>query len=451
MSGDGDLSEEDWCRAVLENPSLIYDPQPDEVVKRQHTVPRGYLKLFSDNPDSKTPQIHCFDKANNDIGRRSVSDVCVDKHFYETAILWKNAIEKHHIGHFENEFWPVRDKVVSTESLASLSIDEKRTLITFIMVQDFRSRDVIESIEKMIDGALNILSSRNVIGRGKRSPRDLSRICFVGALDEGLSYMDGWVEKPLVLLKDSHARFTTSDKPVIRYNPVFSRKSMFELDAWPFPGVELFFPLSDKLCLRLMCEHALGLGRHLLRLAFIRGLGKQRGYLVSHDFQNGLRIGKLHLERSSRDLLMLEQKQAVGLLEGEVDFINELMAINAIRQVIGRDEKSLAKQYELAQSNESIRTSRDRNHERESLDYALSVVVDIENGTWSDRLPPFRRSESSLFKSVRGDIKRSLNRVQEHILKSHQVAADVADHSSVFCSSFDAEDGPSPMISEEPW
>lgn len=220
--------------------------------KRQHFVPRHYLKGFS-ILNGKKHFLYSYNKENGKIFPANIKDIGHENYFYD--ISENQEIEKS-LSDLESEFNIVLQKLIKNKDLSVLSTKEKKVLSKFIALQHLRTKESrinLEQINKRLFNKIkdNIPNSDNLdVEIDKDELRDTHVEIMFELTDELSEIMLNEMSWKLCV-NNTDTPFWTSDHPCVSYNELDpeSHKSNMGLRC---KGFQLHFPLSDELLLILM-------------------------------------------------------------------------------------------------------------------------------------------------------------------------------------------------------
>ena len=209
---------------------------------------RLYLRQFAADRRAKNPQLYAFDKTNQRVHRPSVRNVCSELHFYEKG---DQGLEKW-LTSFEDQFTAPFRHLLTADSVAELSVEQRGAIAVFLAVQFVRTREQREAMK-----SLSLVMSKKIVEWGadpgewanvsEEALRAQHRSMLLGLATNAAETM---VEMKWVLMLNRTPMPTwTSDNPIALYNPV---------DAGPrgnlglrCEGIQLNFPLSPTRTLTL--------------------------------------------------------------------------------------------------------------------------------------------------------------------------------------------------------
>lgn len=223
------------------------------VTKKQHYVPRFYLKHFA-KQDNGQYFVNCFDKSTFNKFKVNIKDVACENYFYEISDLANNALERM-LSDFESQIVKIYEKIIFSESLACLKWTEKTVFAQFVLLQESRTRERREHIRDMVEGLEKWLSDKPLSEKMLKEWKNLGS-------EEGIRRVQLMLVAETLLKKDKQVDillnmkwsllknltkipFWTSDNPITRYNPYTYGPygSLGMLNT----GIQIFFPLTPKI------------------------------------------------------------------------------------------------------------------------------------------------------------------------------------------------------------
>ena len=237
--------------------------------KRQHYVPRFYLKNFALKRKSGNT-IRCFNKEKERSFEENIDNVGMENYFYDKGA--PPQIDKF-FAVKEELHSKIYHKIINSQSLNNLSESEKFLMCEYIFFQNERTRSTRERNRQIVKKIYKKLEKENGYPEFESLPEEYQEwllesrgemaqlnILFNVFKDEGgnlqspkeiIGYiMDlGWNLTENNLANE----FYTSDHPIIIYNPIYEGDRLigYGSDSYRAEGVEIYFPLTPNLCLIL--------------------------------------------------------------------------------------------------------------------------------------------------------------------------------------------------------
>lgn len=215
--------------------------------KKQHYVPRFYLKNFS-NKNKDEFFIHCYDIDKKDSYPANIKNIGEEKDFY------KIADENYEEFFQKTEEWasPIINNLSKNGKIKSLNIVKNREKLSlFLAIQFLRTKEMREDLLEIFSKISMHLQKHNLSKEMELLVEEIdeknikhNQMGFIG--HGALKMIDELLSKKWVVLKNkTEIDFLTSDNPVVLYNP------------HGFLGVaskyiHIFYPINPKLCLCLL-------------------------------------------------------------------------------------------------------------------------------------------------------------------------------------------------------
>lgn len=236
---------------------------------QQHYVPQFYLRKFGLKKKSGFT-VKCFNKETGKEFVGSVDQVCMENHFYDKGAPPK--IEKL-FSQKEKEHSKVYHKIIKNESIKNLSTSEKYFMCEYVFIQNERTRStreryvqIVKEVYKKFEKEKDFPKFDNLPpkyqewlleSRGQMAQFNIMFNVFqdedgnIQSSSEIIGYISDlkWNLTKSTLSKEFYA----SDHPVVVFNPIYSGDDIvgYGTASYRAEGVEIFFPLSPKLCLIL--------------------------------------------------------------------------------------------------------------------------------------------------------------------------------------------------------
>lgn len=233
----------------------------------QHYVPQFYLKKFARNTKPRKYIINCFDKTTGKNFTSSIKDIAMEKYFYDYQ---EPQIVETIFAYLESNSSIILDKIIAEESIENLTDTERTIFSLFIFFQYSRTRSAREffsQVAKLI--YKHFEEDKNYPKINNFDPQILKKFVEDRGFTAQINIMFGPKEENEILTiteetsklifnldwnitkNDFKREFYTGDHPVIIYNPYSDEKMIkgYGIQAFKSQGVEIFFPLTPKLCL----------------------------------------------------------------------------------------------------------------------------------------------------------------------------------------------------------
>jgi hypothetical protein len=201
-------------------------------IKNQHWVPRLIIKNFAD-----AGRVYCLDIHTDEIKKRPPKHTASEPGFNDFQIDGKPVSFEDKLEKIETKAAPVLRRVVSTKSLAGLSLLERQHVAQFVAAQSFRTKAFYEGLTDK--------PSRVAFGTTFEM---LWHSSVVAAAEIARKH---WA---LMVIENSEEVFYLGDNPVVLQRTRDMKDGTdLGLDV---PGVEAFLPLSPKCALYIACHSA---------------------------------------------------------------------------------------------------------------------------------------------------------------------------------------------------
>lgn len=233
--------------------------------KKQHYVPRFYLKLFSWG-DKKAINIYNI-RSQKPIWGGSLKDQCYETYFYGKDLVFENAF-----GDLESAASRVINQIIRRKSAQEQSTQEHRTILTHALLQRARTKYAAEADEEMGDTLI-----KTIMGEGGTLIREepdqaeikndnptalpLATMALIIPVAMDLMYK--------VLVNKTSLSFITSDCPVVLYNRACEQSKVMSHIGLASKGLEIIFPLSPKHILLFYDERIYKVGARKQRFAYV--------------------------------------------------------------------------------------------------------------------------------------------------------------------------------------
>jgi hypothetical protein len=228
------------------------------ITKKQHYVPRLYLRQFADPPGSD--KVWVYDKGTGKRFQTNVERIAHENYFMDPSGNLEQPFEKM-FGVFESLFDPVLKIIINQQDITGLTVDEKISVVAFVVAQEYRTRtyrDQMKSFYSDFRDTLPPVVYAAFIGDAPGDDEELAR-----ALQQAM--FSNHVFKPsmnkllrmhwMLGVNQTSIPLWTSDHPVTRRNQYefddeVTRMLMPRTGLWT-PGVEVHLPLTPSLVLTL--------------------------------------------------------------------------------------------------------------------------------------------------------------------------------------------------------
>jgi len=243
--------------------------------KKQHYVPKGYLKAWCDlsAPKQYTPYVWVFSKDGNTVKKRSPKNLFHENNFYtiEHADGERDLTLEHGLSELEDQFCALRDKKLRFRQ--NITPEEHIILCAFIAAMRERTkimqahqqkqwRKALEMMEKMREWAKTATPEEKKMMAGPPRSREKKRPSLshdeVKKLAEDpiqhLLLPSISIETPLlckidfaILETDAQPGFITSDAPCVWSDPeAYKRPPLHQAPGLMYESIEITLPISPQ-------------------------------------------------------------------------------------------------------------------------------------------------------------------------------------------------------------
>lgn len=254
--------------------------------KKQHYVPQCLLRGFS---IAGKDRVYVFDKSRAISYPSAIRDVASENYFNEVdfgdfSVSFENRLEL-----VEANAAPVIQRIVATEDLSGISLEDRASLIVFIAIQMVRTKAEREALDQTHDLLVGRLGGEANALRAGLPPKDkeMHKLSILYHLPETINTFGKPLAEKLIMLQRAPAkeRFLIGDDPIVRDNSFPTRNGLGNLGI-SNQGIEIYLPLSPKLVLALMCPSILGV------MEAARGSGSHFASFEAERFLHALQAGK---------------------------------------------------------------------------------------------------------------------------------------------------------------
>jgi len=213
--------------------------------KRQHFVPKSYLKFFSYDGGTRIHLIHL--ETLRPIVAVGLKEQCYDDYFYGKDGKMENAFAP-----LEGESARVIDAIISSGKLPAPASPDDIILRTNICLQWGRTRTQAENAEELFNRTVKALFRNDWRAEGI-TDHQIDEVTFgsekpaaasVGAAADMVPFMNDLAAK--LVDAGQHGEFVTSDAPVVFLNPYYFGKYSGGLTGLNAAGLVIVFPVSPR-------------------------------------------------------------------------------------------------------------------------------------------------------------------------------------------------------------
>lgn len=214
--------------------------------KRQHYVPRFYLKYFSNHNDKKSIGIYNL-KSSKYIPNGSLKEQAYIDYFYGKD------------GHIESILKEMEDltakifpKIIDNISCPSFGSENYAILLTFIIFLAARTKFAADAADDFLDKTIKTIYKRDprvkdflkeVVIKYNNAP------AFVLSVTSQILPIA--FDLHIILLQNNtNTKFITSDNPVVKYNQFLEHRNTVGSNVGlSTKGLQIFFPLTPDFCI----------------------------------------------------------------------------------------------------------------------------------------------------------------------------------------------------------
>jgi len=217
--------------------------------KKQHYVPKFYLKFFS--IEGNKTHLKIYNKINHKIIQKgNLKGQAQENYFYGEDLALENFF-----GEIEAESSAIFHEIVKTGILPKKNSKEHQYTWIFLLLQAYRTPTQAKEMNEMVDSMVkSILKYEKDFKRYDLSSFQIglndTPVRNIKTLIEGLPMMRDLELK--LIANNTNTPFITSDNPTFKYNQFLeSRNFKFGKTGMGCKGLQIFFPLSPSIMLIL--------------------------------------------------------------------------------------------------------------------------------------------------------------------------------------------------------
>ena len=209
--------------------------------KKQHFIPKLYLKLFSNNSD------------NNQIGLFYIpkeifkSSVPLKSQAKEDYFYGEDGVLEEDLSKLEAIAAPCLKDIINTTSIPQKVSDDYFKVLSFSMIMASRTKDAAEEINAMTDQMGKLIMSGNDEFKEKLDDYVLryKNAAAIAIATTAKCLPITFDLKLKLLINKSRHYFITSDNPVVKYNQFLEERKHFGGHVGlATKGLQIFFPIS---------------------------------------------------------------------------------------------------------------------------------------------------------------------------------------------------------------
>lgn len=300
------------------------------IPKLQHYVPQFLLKNFCSEGERK---IFVFDKEREETFSTNIKNVAGEKGFYDIEVDDVVLSVEPGLSKLESSAAEIVAKIVSTQSLKTLTKKERYQLALFAALQFTRVKQVrirYKQIDETIKSVIEVKGQdpSNVDGYCPFDDAAIKHSSITNLAESVKEFAPYFLDKAWLLFKA-----TTTVKHYISDNPVTLHN---QHDYRPYgnlglavKGIEIYLPLSSELSLGMICQtHAEKIRQDWSQYLAAKKRSKR---------PETLEIGESEIRRLQGLKQGLETGRAILSIEENVIFKNSLQVMQSSRFVYSVD------------------------------------------------------------------------------------------------------------------
>lgn len=230
--------------------------------KKQHYVPQFILRNFS-NKNTKNNQIFVFNKKSGKTFSCSPENIAHENRFYDIEYDNKNIYYEPFFASIETKSAPIIRKILQSESISEISLEDKKTLSYFIILQASRTKHAFEDCKNNFLKPILTVTYKKVARHILPPPKGFhlddveviitdDNYCKSLVLSTAIYSANKFHEiianrKWILFERYNNSNFIIGDHPVIMDNNLIS--VLYGNLGLLSPGVEIYFPISPHFLL----------------------------------------------------------------------------------------------------------------------------------------------------------------------------------------------------------
>ncbi|MBE5123375.1 DUF4238 domain-containing protein [Vibrio parahaemolyticus] len=215
-----------------------------EKKKKQHYVPRFYLKNFSSDESGKSLNVYNI-SSNRYISNGNLKNQCYEPYFYGKDLIIENAFSI-----IEGKAATILKNLLGKTNFPKPFSEEHYVLLLFTLLQYARTKGAEVALKEFIDKVTKFLLEQT--GKFEEGDFDKFTIEANNTIAWNLKFMAESIHiamdlKYKVINNKTGIDFITSDNPVIFYNQAFFEYKGFSSIGLGSKGLQVLLPISpDK-------------------------------------------------------------------------------------------------------------------------------------------------------------------------------------------------------------
>ena len=218
--------------------------------KKQHYVPKFYLKLFSQ--DGK--HLWIYNLKSKELFQVPIKNLCYEKYFYTKKSEFEKALSL-----FEQKQAETLHKLVNAQDFTNFGHEDFCFIRLFLLLQSSRTKDEKVTSNKFVEFFVAnfvkplMKSSEDLKRKGiTEDVIDNTKITYPTAHMLAMSVALKGVElisdlEPILIMNKSNRNFICSDAPIVLYN--YIKINNTSTIGYQFPGLQIFCPLNKDILL----------------------------------------------------------------------------------------------------------------------------------------------------------------------------------------------------------
>lgn len=305
--------------------------KPKNDKRRQHYVPKFYLRNFSEN--KKSVGLYLFD-ASKIIEHGSIEDVLWKEYFYG-----KDAVVENKLAEYEGKWNNIVSAIIETEKLP----DDKRESVLlryFILISSARTlrrgneanKDYTDLLTKVLEAEEPALYEK-VMGGGEDGLAvkiNYPALAFINAARQCIPLVIDL--KMNLLINRSAIDYVTSDNPTVFYNQLYQAKNLSRGFGWGEYGIQFIIPISPKIAICMYDSEVYTMKEKIIKSSskvkklnelFLNNSDKLIIFMYGGDdaekakklsYVNSLVKSRIHssIQEADSDVIKFSNKQIIG-------------------------------------------------------------------------------------------------------------------------------------------
>jgi len=216
--------------------------------KRQHFVPRFYLRRFSNLPDRQS--IDLWNMQSTLLVRHaSTRDQAYADHFYSKDLIFEDAL-----GQIDDGASQILHVIEATEQVPDYDSVIREPLLAYVLFQSERTKYAVQAFRESSSKFNRIVfKTEEGLQGALATASEQQENPSVFLLQLASRILPVVTDLEMKLLRNrTECHFITSDNPVVKYNQFLeSRGWPGSHTGWATAGLQVFFPIGPTLCIVL--------------------------------------------------------------------------------------------------------------------------------------------------------------------------------------------------------